>query len=186
MPVNKRTQLLCYCALLCALIILSTLLFRFTIPGTDVMITLQTLFVLLCGQILPVRYCLYTTGAYLLAGLIGLPVFSAVIGPAVITTPSFGYLLAFPAAAAVCSFLRQRYAAKKGSCYAASLCGIVVMYCIAIGYIGLLSRLYLNAALSLRAILVSYLLIFLPLDVAKGILAAWLGKRMHKLSLRLR
>lgn len=183
---NKRTQLLCYCALLCALIILSTLLFRFTIPGTDVMITLQTLFVLLCGQILPPRYCLYTTGAYLLAGLVGLPVFSAVSGPAVITTPSFGYLLAFPAAATICSLVRLKYAAKKGGRYAASLCGIVVMYVIAIGYVWLLSHLYLNAALSPRALLSSYVLIFLPLDVTKGLLAAWLGKRMHKLSLHLR
>ena len=103
---RKHTMRLCYCSLLCALIILSTFLFRFVIPGTNVMVTLQVLFVLLCGQILPVRYCLYTTGAYLLAGLIGLPVFSAVSGPSVVLTPSFGYLLAFPACAAVCSLVR--------------------------------------------------------------------------------
>lgn len=182
---NKHTLRLCHCALLCALIILSTLLFRFTIPGTDVMVTLQTLFVLLCGQLLPVRYCLYTTLAYLLAGLIGLPVFSSVCGPAVVVTPSFGYLLAFPMAAAVCSWVRQKWAAKKGSRYAASLCGIVVMYTIAMGYIWLLSKWYTDASLSPDAILTSYMLIFLPLDVLKGIFAAWLGKRMHKLSLRL-
>jgi len=182
---NKHTMRLCHCALLCALIILSTLLFRFTIPGTDVMVTLQTLFVLLCGQLLPVRYCLYTTFAYLLAGLIGLPVFSAVCGPAVVATPSFGYLLAFPVAASVCSIVRQKYAAKKGSRYAASLCGIVVMYLIAMGYVWLLSKWYMAASISPSAILTSYMLIFLPLDVLKGIFAAWLGQRMHKLSLRL-
>ena len=60
---NMHTMRLCHCALLCALIILSKPLFRFTIPGTDVMVTLQTLFVLLCGQLLPVCYCLYTTFA---------------------------------------------------------------------------------------------------------------------------
>lgn len=182
---RKQTQLLCYCALLCALIILSTLLFRFTIPGTDVMITLQTLFVFLCGQLLPVRYCLYTILAYLLAGLIGLPVFSAVCGPAVMVTPSFGYLLAFPVAASVCSVVRQKYAKKRGSRYAASLSGIIVMYLIAMSYVWLLSKWYMDAAISPSAILTSYMLIFLPLDVLKGIFAAWLGQRMHKLSLRL-
>ena len=182
---SKRTQMLCYCSLLCSLIILSTLLFRFTIPGTNVMVTLQTLFVLLCGQLLPVRYCLYTIGAYLLAGLIGLPVFSAINGPAVITTPSFGYLLAFPAAATVCSVVRQRCAAKKGGRYAASLLGMIVMYMIAVSYVCLLSRMYLNTGLSLREILTSYALIFFPLDLLKGLLAAWLGQRMHRLSLQL-
>ena len=47
---KNHTLRLCYCALLCALIIISTLFFRFTIPGTDVMITLQVLFVLRCSR----------------------------------------------------------------------------------------------------------------------------------------
>ena len=182
---NKHIRLLCYSALLCAFIIFSTLFFRFTIPGTDVMVTLQTLFVLLCGQILPVRYSFYTTSAYLLAGLIGLPVFSAINGPTVIVTPSFGYLLAFPATAAICSFVRIKGASKKGSRYAASLCGIIVMYIIAMGYICLLSKWFTDTSISSGKIVGSYMLIFLPLDVLKGIFAAWLGQRMHKLSLHL-
>ncbi len=178
-----KTFMLCYCALLCALIVLSTVLFRFTLPGTDVMVTLQAFFVLLCGQLLPVRHCLYTTGAYLLAGLIGLPVFSAISGPAVITTPSFGFLLAFPAAAASCSLVRQKCAYKQGSRYLASLCGIVVMYGIAVAYLWVLSQVYLANTFSLSPMLASYCLVFLPLDLLKGIGAAWLGKRMSALHL---
>ena len=180
---RKHTIRLCCCSLLCALIILSTLLFRFVIPGTNVMVTLQVLFVLLCGQILPVRYCLYTTGAYLLAGLIGLPVFSSVSGPAVVATPSFGYLLAFPACSAVCSLVRQRK--QKGSCYLASFAGIAVMYLIACSYILLLSCVYTATQTSTASLLVSSCLIFLPLDLLKGLAAAWLGQRMHKLTSQL-
>lgn len=170
--------MLCYCSLLCALIILSTLLFRFTIPGTDVMVTLQVFFVLLCGQLLPERYCLYTTGAYLLAGLIGLPVFSAVNGPAVLVTPSFGYLISFPAAAWVCSFVRQR--TKKGSRYLASFSGIIVMYAIASVYVVLLSKIYLRGSLSTSGILFSYVVLFLPLDLIKGLCAAWAGRKLAR------
>ncbi len=180
---RKHTQSLCYCALLCALMIVSTLFFRFTIPGTDVMVTLQTLFVLLCGQLLPVKHCLYTTGAYLLAGLIGLPVFSAVSGPAVVVTPSFGYLIAFPFAAAVTSVVRLH--SKKGNRYTASFFGVLIMYLVAAAYLLVLSVVYLTE-LSFKTILLNYMLIFLPLDLVKGFLAAWLGHRMHKLTLSLR
>lgn len=183
---KRHTIRLCYCALLCALIILSTILFRFTIPGTDVMVTLQVFFVLLCGQMMPVRYCLYTTCAYLLAGLIGLPVFSSLNGPAVIATPSFGYLLAFPFAAVVCSLVRQRWNQKKGSRYVASFCGLMVLYAIAIGYVFLLSQIYLRETLSVKAVLISYLFLFLPLDAAKATFAAWLGQRMCKFTSQLR
>jgi len=183
---KRHTLLLCNCALMCALLILSSVLFRFTIPGTDVMVTLQTLFVLLCGQVLPPRYCVYTTCAYLLAGLAGLPVFSAVSGPTVVLTPSFGYLLAFPAASVICSIVCERISNQKGGRYIASLWGTVVLYLIAIGYLLLLSRLLLKTPLSAKAILVSYVLVFLPLDIAKAVLSAWLGQRLHKLSLHLR
>ena len=74
---NKQVRLLTLSALMCALIIVSTLWLKFTIPGTDVMVTSQVFFVLLCGLLLPPRYCFYTLGTYLLLGLAGLPVFSA-------------------------------------------------------------------------------------------------------------
>lgn len=175
---RRHTAMMCYCALFCALIIVSTLLFRFTIPGTDVMITLQVLFVLLCGQVLPPKYCLYTTGTYLLAGLVGLPVFSAVNGPAALSTPSFGYLLGFPAAACVCALVRMHTGSKKGSRYLASFCGTGIMYVVATLYILLLSQVLLQNTLSVKELLTSYVLVFLPLDILKACVAAWLGCRM--------
>lgn len=72
---TKQVRLLTYSALMCALIIVSTLWLKFSIPGTDMMVTTQVFFVLLCGFLLPPKYCLYTLGAYLLLGLIGLPFF---------------------------------------------------------------------------------------------------------------
>ncbi|MEG0270133.1 MAG: hypothetical protein RR821_07750, partial [Clostridia bacterium] len=59
---NRQVKMLSYSALMCALIIVSTLWFKFGIPGTDVLVTTQVFFVLLCGQLLPTRYCLYTMG----------------------------------------------------------------------------------------------------------------------------
>lgn len=177
---SMKAKPIAYCALLCALIIVSTLWIKFPLPGTGILFTTQVFFVLLCGQLLPPRYCLYTIGAYLLLGLMGLPVFSATQGIAVVVTPTFGYLLAFPACAAITSMATQRYRLHPWGRYVAALLGIVVMYAIALPYIALLSSLYFHAPLPLHTLLSSYCLIFLPLDIVKGTLAAIVAPRLEK------
>ena len=44
---------------------------------------------------------------------------------------------------------------------------------------------WLRGSTSTASLLVSSCLIFLPLDLLKGLAAAWLGQRMHKLTLQL-
>jgi len=177
---TKQVRLLTYSALMCALIIVSTLWLKFSIPGTDMMVTTQVFFVLLCGFLLPPKYCLYTLGAYLLLGLIGLPVFSATVGPAVIATPSFGYLISFPFSAMVVSVLSKKLSAHIWGRYAAALLGVVISYVIALPYIAVLKAVYLNAPLPLGALLSAYCLAFLPLDILKAVLAAALAGRLEK------
>lgn len=176
---RNRTIRLCYCALMCALIILSTQLFRFTIPGTDVMITLQVFFVLLCGQLLPPRYCLYILGLYLIAGIVGLPVFSALNGPAVFSTPSAGYLIGFTPAACICSLIRRKANGKR---YFASLIGLVILYFIALLYLVILSQVFTAVSIGMTTLVTQYCLLFLPLDIVKAIAAAWMGHRLSRIS----
>ncbi|NLV57218.1 MAG: biotin transporter BioY [Clostridiales bacterium] len=175
-----RTKLVANSALMCALLIISTLWIKFPIPGTSVLLTTQVLFILLCGQLLPPVACLVSVGGYLLLGLIGLPVFSATQGLAVIATPSFGFLLGFPFAAAGTAAIREKLKQVKGGRYWASLAGIVVLYAIAIPYIALLSIFYLRVFLSLSTLLHTYCLAFLPFDIIKGMLAAFLGERLMR------
>lgn len=177
---TRQVRLLTLSALMCTLIIVSTLWIKFTIPGTDVMFSSQVFFVLLCGLLLPPRYCFYTLGAYLLLGLIGLPVFTATVGPAVIATPSFGYLVAFPFEAAAASVAAGRLADKKWGRYAAVLIGVVVSYAIALPYVAVLKGVYLNAPVPFGVLLSAYCFAFLPLDIVKAVLAALLAGRLEK------
>ena len=177
---NDKTKLITYSALMCAILIISTLWFKFTLPGTDVLFTTQVLFVLLCGQLLPCKYCFATIGLYLLLGLCGLPVFSAASGPAVLATPSFGYLLGFPFAAAAVSFFRAKLCGARWGRYAASLIGVAVLYAVALPYIACLKGLYLNAPIPVGTLLTAYCFAFLPLDILKAVLAALLGSRLEK------
>ncbi|MEF9879976.1 MAG: biotin transporter BioY [Clostridia bacterium] len=177
---NRQVKMLSYSALMCALIIVSTLWFKFGIPGTDVLVTTQVFFVLLCGQLLPARYCLYTMGAYLFIGLVGVPVFSAAAGPAVLATPSFGYLLGFPFAAAAVSIACGKLKQIKGGRLIASLIGVVVNYVIALLYIAALKGLYLGTPVPIGTLLFAYCFAFLPLDIVKAVLAALLAMRLEK------
>ena len=70
------------------------------LPFSPVPVTGQTLAVLLIGALLGSRRGALSLVAYLLAGLIGLPVFaSGAAGPAYIMGPTGGYLVGFIAAA---------------------------------------------------------------------------------------
>lgn len=74
------------------------------VPGSPVPVTLQVLAVLLTGVALGPRLGAASMAAYLGAGAAGLPVFAAGGGPAYFMGPTAGYLLAYPAAAALAGF----------------------------------------------------------------------------------
>jgi biotin transport system substrate-specific component len=72
------------------------------LPGTPVPATLQTLAVLLAGAALGARAGAASQVAYLLMGIVGLPVFALPgAGPAYLLGPTGGYLVGFVAAAFV-------------------------------------------------------------------------------------
>jgi biotin transport system substrate-specific component len=79
---------------------------------TPVPLTLQTLAVLLLGLLLSPRLAAATLAAYLIEGAVGLPVFAPSVlgvgGLAHLIGPTGGYLLAYPLAAAMTSFLCRR------------------------------------------------------------------------------
>jgi biotin transport system substrate-specific component len=79
---------------------------RLEIPHVPVPYTLQTLMVLLAGGLLGARNGFLSQITYLLAGVLGAPVFAGgAFGPAVLFGPTGGYLLAFPIAAAIVGYL---------------------------------------------------------------------------------
>ena len=178
---TARTKKITYSALMCTLLIISTLWLKFYIPGSSVMFTTQVLFILLCGQILPPSYCFAAVGTYLALGLMGIPVFSATQGLAVIPTPSFGYLLSFPVAAMAVSFVNTRIKKTRGHAYISSLAGLLIIYIIALSYIYILQNIYFANPTSFTYLLQAYCLAFLPFDIIKALLAAFIGNKLSKI-----
>jgi biotin transport system substrate-specific component len=99
------------------------------IPGTPVPFTLQPLAVVLAGMMLGPAAGAASMVLYLLAGAVGLPVFSPIGAPGILRLlgPTGGYLLAAPAAAAIAGLVARRAPAFGGRLLAAFL-GIATLY----------------------------------------------------------
>lgn len=84
------------------------------LPFTPVPLTLQVLAVVLSGLVLGARGGLIAQVLYLQAILLGAPLTATgVAGPAAFLSPTAGYLLAFPLAAAVAGWLSHRSAFRR-------------------------------------------------------------------------
>jgi len=85
------------------------------LPG-PVPLSMQTLFVVLSGLLLGARLGAAAQATYLAAGILGLPVFAHGFGgPGVLLGATGGYLLAFPAAAALAGWCAERGERRRGA-----------------------------------------------------------------------
>lgn len=163
-------------AVFAALIAVMGLVPAFPIPGMPVPITLQTLGVMLAGSILGARKGAGAVLLFLALVAIGLPLLSGGRGGlGVFTTPSVGFLIAWPIAALVIGWMVER----AGSPYrlwwgivANIIGGIVVMYAFGLAGIMIVGGLSFSAALAATVV-------FIPGDIVKAVLAAFIAKPVH-------
>ncbi|POH58577.1 BioY family transporter [Arthrobacter glacialis] len=151
------------------------------VPGVNVgplgvAITLQTLVVSLCGLVLGFGRGTAAVGLYILLGLIGLPIFSGFrAGPAVLASPSAGYIIGFIFGVAVVGLLatwalRRRW--RAAALFAAAMAGTVVIH--ASGIVGFVIKgMSLPTAIAADAI-------YLPGDIIKNVLAVVIALSLHK------
>jgi len=107
---DNQLKMTAYAALLAALTAVGAYI---AIPIGPVPIVLQNLFVYLMGLLLGLRWGLAGIGAYLLAGTVGLPVFSGGRGGlGHLIGPTGGYLVGFVPAVAVVGFITEKTSGK--------------------------------------------------------------------------
>jgi biotin transport system substrate-specific component len=148
------------------------------IPLWPVAITLQTFFVILSGIILGPRDGAFSQLAYLIVGLLGLPVFSGGGGLAYLMQPSFGYLIGFVIAPlAVGSLLRNKTLTHK-SVFIAALAGTLVIYSIGIPYLAVYMRMVLKKPDAINFAIKTGALVFLPGDLLKCLILAMIAPRL--------
>jgi biotin transport system substrate-specific component len=149
---------------------------------TPVPLTLQPFAVLLLALLLSPRLAAATLGAYLLEGAAGLPVFAPAAqmstGLAHLLGPTGGYLLAYPLAAPLISFLWRR--TNRGFTTAALSAAVGNIVILACGALWL--AIYTHA--SAQAVLTLAVLPFLPGDALKIVASAALASGFARLRRR--
>lgn len=141
------------------------------LPFTPVPITGQTFAVLLLAAAYGARRGLGTVALYILAGVVGLPVFAAVPGVA-----SYGYLAGFALAAVVTGWLAERgWDRSLPASIGAMLAGEVAIYLCALPWLARFVGWGHVVALGLAPFLIGDMLKLLA--AALLLPAAWLGAR---------
>ena len=140
---SMRTIEIVLCGLFAALIAVGAFI-RITIPTEPYPFTfsLQWLFVLMAGFLLGAKLGAMSVGAYLLVGLVGVPVFVHGGGPQYIFRAGFGFLLGFLLAAFLIGLLTKRLPRLGGKGFAgefirlmiAAVVGLVAYYFVGIVY----------------------------------------------------
>jgi biotin transport system substrate-specific component len=152
------------------------------VPGTMVPISLQTLMVILSGLLLGPALGASAQVLYLAMGAMGAPVFAAGLGLPYLFGPTGGYLLAFPAAAAVAGVVAAR--AEGGALRRGILVAVAAVLATATVYAGGWAQLSLltgDAGTALRL----GVLPFLAGDLAKVVVAVILANRLRRRTLAL-
>jgi biotin transport system substrate-specific component len=142
----------------------------FIVPWTPVPYTFQTASVLLVGTALGLGRGTLAILLYVLIGAAGLPVFALASGGAEhLIGATGGYLIGFVVAAALCGFLAQKgWDRRFGSAAGLMLLGTLVVYAFGLPVLVAVTGLPVADALEVGV------LVFLPWDLAKVLLAAFL------------
>ena len=145
------------------------------LPITPVPFTLQVFFVVLSGAVLGEMMGALAQVIYLLLGLIGFPVFAGgKSGPGVLIGPTGGYLVGFVIGAYVTGRIAQTLRSPRLVWMAlATMLGLIPIY--TLGEIGL----WIWVRSSFPLLLMAGVIPFLPGDIIKAVVAAFVATRRH-------
>ncbi len=172
------TREIALAAMFTAIMCVLTIMVRVFQPVMVIPFSLQPLVMLLAAYVLSPRAAFLSMLAYLLLGLIGIPVFSSPPygGPAYVLVPSFGFLLGFPPAAWMQSRLIKK--ATMANFILAGLVGIIIYYAIGLPYMYLILNFYLKNSIDILKVIQIGFIPFITLDLAKMVVAALLARRL--------
>lgn len=149
------------------------------IPTPTVPITLQLFFTTLAGLLLGGKIGAISVSAYVLLGLVGVPIFANGGGFGYVMQPTFGYLLGFIVGAYVTGKIANKNVnITYGRLIAASVTGLILVYSLGFIYFWLVNKFYIGTEMGTRTLFLYCCLLPLPGDLAMCGLACVLGKRL--------
>ncbi|MDD3171715.1 MAG: biotin transporter BioY [Bacilli bacterium] len=179
---NKKIKKITIDAILLALLIVAS---KISIPLGPINFTMQILVVLIiCFTVLPMD-ALAILLSYIVMGLFGLPVFAtAYAGIGYIYVPSFGFLIGFIGMALTMFIVKKKLLIEKNNKYmyfSVSILLIIVDYIFGFLYAVLMVKVFMiiDLDMTVMQILLKFIIIFIPFDIVKGIIASIIGRRIN-------
>lgn len=178
---SKALRRTCVCSMFAALICVCS---PIAIPIGPVPVSLSLLPILLCSALLGPLGALTSTGAFLLLGAIGLPVFGGGMGGiGVLIGPTGGYIWSYLPISLICGALYriiwkqfEQWMARLFAGFAVGGVGVIVCY-----FVGTLQY-AIVADVSFLAALTVCVLPFVFFDILKLILVSILNERIRRIS----
>ncbi|MBW1866795.1 MAG: biotin transporter BioY [Deltaproteobacteria bacterium] len=167
----KQLRMTVYASLFAALIAAGAYM---AIPIGPVPIVLQNLFIFLAGLLLGRKWGLTCVAVYLLAGILGLPVFAGGTGGiGRLIGPTGGYLIGFLPAVFVIGLISGKFPRRQFIEVTAMVCGTLIIYACGVSWLALLTG--MSPAKSLAVGMVP----FLPGDALKIAAALPIAKALR-------
>lgn len=150
------------------------------VPGMDYF-TLQFFFVLMAGMLLGSRLGAFAVGAYVLIGLVGVPIFAAGGGISYVLRPSFGYLLGFIVTAFVTGKLVEKLKVEGIKKYLiAAFAGLITCYAIGLTYKYFMLNFYVGEPTPVWLVFLDCFPLDLPGDILLSVVASLCGNRLKR------
>lgn len=143
--------------------------------------TLQVFFVMLAGTVLGSRWGAASIGIWILLGVFGLPVFTqGKAGLATLLGPTGGFLVGFLLCAFFVGWLIERYGVSYRVAGIAMLLGLAVIYSVGLAGFMISFQYFLHKPMSWDKAWFLAVAPFLPFDLVKTLLAAYIGIRVRR------
>lgn len=172
----KKTKTIVYCGLFTALIAAGAFI---KIPIPVVPFTLQFLFTMLAGLLLGSKRGMISVAAYMILGLIGLPIFSEGGGIWYVLKPSFGYIIGFCIGTYVTGLIAERMKEKTIPRYLfANFTGLLIVYAVGMIYYYIICNYVIDTPIGVWPLFLYCFILAVPGDICLCFLAAVLVKRV--------
>jgi biotin transport system substrate-specific component len=155
------------------------------LPLSPVPHTLQVLFVLLAGVVLGARWGATSVVVWVLLGVFGLPVFAQGKAGAVhLLSPTGGFLVGFILCAFLVGWLTERTETILPKTALIMYGGLAIIY--TVGLVGFMASFafFLHKPMTWEQASLLAVLPFLPYDIVKTFIAAYIGVRVKKALIR--
>lgn len=168
---------LCYMAIMLALLIVCS---KISVNIGPIPITLQTFAVIMVGYVLKFKKAFIVFLAYILMGLVGIPVFSGGGGFDYIFKPSFGFIIGFMLSSLITGIVFKKH--YKIVLFGQGLLGLIIIDVVGLIYMYLIMNYYLGLDSSLSYVLEVGLLPFLLKDCISVLIATVVYERVSPIT----